>query len=138
MKEYVEKIRLAVNSYKGELHYTAEFIPAVNLKGVSFGKPKNQVQEALDANREGEANNDSGFILGTEEDYQKVPEGVTVTLPKKGNGSGPASPGTPGTPGTPLAANGNGPAGSPTNMNVEDDDQVEISKEELLKSRTYP
>lgn len=134
VKEHVEKIRLAVNSYKGELHYTAEFIPAVHLKGVSFGNPKNQVQEALDANREGDANN-NGFIVGTEEDDQKVLQGVTVTLPrgKKDNGGVPAE-----TSGTPPAANGNGRAGSPANTKTEDDDGVEISKEELLKSRTYP
>lgn len=129
VKEYVSKIRLAINSYKGDLHYTAEFIPAVHLKGVSFGKPKNQVQEALDANLEGEVNDHA------QEDYQKVPEGVTVTLPrdKKGNGSVPVE-----TAGTASTANGNGNAGSPTDPKTGNEDGVEISKEELLKSRTYP
>ena len=92
------------------------------------------MQEALDASHEDEANK-NGFVLGTDEDYQKVPQGVTVTLPhdKKINGGVSAE-----TPGTPPAANGNGRAGSPTNTKTEDDNGVEISKEELLKSRTYP
>jgi hypothetical protein len=130
LKEYASKIRLAVNSYKGELHYTAEFIPAVHLKGVSFGKPKNQVQEALDAGREGEVN-DNAIV---EEDHQKVPYGVTVTLPKnkKNNGDVPT-----GTSGTPTTANGSRRADSPASAKTEDEGGVEISKEELLKSRTY-
>ncbi len=133
VKEFVSKIRLGVNSYKGDLHYTAEFIPAVHLKGVSFGKPKNQVQEALDASCEGEVN-DSALALGSE-DHQKVPQGVTVTLPKnrKNNGDVPT-----GTSGTPTAANGTRRADSPTSAKTGDEGGVEISKEELLKSRTYP
>ena len=127
VKEYVSKIRLAVNSYKGDLHYTAEFIPAVHLKGVSFGKPKNQVQEALDASCEGEVNNSAEL-----EDHQKVPQGVTVTLPKnrKDNATG--------TSGTPTTANGSRRADSPSSAKTGDEGGVEISKEELLKSRTYP
>jgi len=131
VKDYVSKFRQAINSYKGELHYTAEFIPAVHLKGVSFGKPKNQVQEALDANLEGEVN-DSAF---SEEDHQKVPDGVTVTLPniKKNNGAIPA-----GAPSTAPTANGSGRASSPASAKTGDEDGVEISKEDLLKSRAYP
>jgi len=130
VKEYVSNFRLGVNSYKGELHYTAEFIPAVHLKGVSFGKPKNQVQEALDAGREGEVNDGEPV----EEDHQKVPYGVTVTLPKdrKNNGAVPT-----GTTGTPTTANGSKRAESPASAKTEDEGGVEISKEELLKSRTY-
>lgn len=129
VKEYVSKIRLAVNSYKGELHYTAEFVPAVHLKGVSFGKPKNQVQEALDADREGEVNNNV-----CSEDHQKVPHGVTITLPKdrKDNGGIPT-----GRSGTPTTASESRRADSPASAKTEDEGGVEISKEELLKSRTY-
>lgn len=128
VKDYVSKIRLGVNSYKGELHYTAEFIPAVHLKGVSFGKPKNQVQEALDANREGEVNDNDN-----DEDDHKVPQGVTFALPqsRKDNGDVAAQ-----TPGTPPTANGSGRAGTPTSTKT-DEGGVEISKEELLKARTY-
>lgn len=133
VKEYASKIRLAVNSYKGDLHYTAEFIPAVHLKGVSFGNPKNQVQEALDASCEGEVNG-GVFTLGSDEDNQKVPPGVTITLPKnrKNNVDSPT-----GMSGTPTSPNGNQRAGSPASAKTEEEGGVEISKEELLKSRTY-
>jgi hypothetical protein len=134
IKDYASKIRLGVNSYKGELHYSAEFIPAVHLKGVSFGKPKNQVQEALDASCEGEVNN-GAFALGSEDDYQKVPDGVTVTLPSARKSNGDVSAGTSGTPPT---ANGSGRAGSPASAKTGDESGMEIPKEELLKSRTYP
>ena len=133
VKEYVSKIRLAVDHYKGDLHYTAEFIPAVHLKGVSFGNPKNQVQEALDASSEGEVNG-GVFTLGSHEDNQKVPPGVTITLPKHKQDQVDSPIGTSGTPTSP---NGNKRASSPASAKTEEEGGVELSKEELLKSRTY-
>jgi hypothetical protein len=134
-KEYVSKIRLGVNSYKGELHYTAEFVPAVHLKGVSFGHPKNQVQQALDRDDGGEINDRAS---AWNEDYQKIPAGVTVTLPKEEKGEGDVSIKVPPAPETHGTANGGGRAGSPPAPKTEEDDGVEISKEELLRSRKYP
>ncbi|KAJ7456618.1 C2 domain-containing protein [Mycena latifolia] len=34
------------NAYKGQLHYTAEFIPALALEGVKFDAPVNEIQRA--------------------------------------------------------------------------------------------
>jgi hypothetical protein len=88
------------------------------------------VQQALNASREGEVNDKTS--VSTSEDYQKVPQGVTVTLPRDKKNKGDAS--GRGTSPTNTISNGNEGTTSPK---TEDDGGVEISKEELLKSCTY-
>ena len=91
------------------------------------------MQEALDASSEGEVNG-GVFTLGSDEDNQKVPPGVTITLPKnkKNNGDSPT-----GASGTPTSPNEGKRAGTPTSAKTEEEGGVEISKEDLLKSRAY-
>lgn len=126
-----QPLRLDGSSYKGELHYSAEFIPAMHLKGVSFGKPKNQIQKALDGGEGYVSDEDAGS--SSDEEYQKVPEGVTIRHDRSETSLNKVP------PASPLSPNGNGvspttpkpkPKGSDSG-----DSGLEMSKDDILKTR---
>lgn len=86
-----DPIRLQGNTYKGELHYVAEFIPAYNLAGLTFESRGTE----LDRNMAGGGESGEDVASGdqsSETDGGDIPEGITIHTPKS----------------KPAAANGNG------------------------------
>jgi Ca2+-dependent lipid-binding protein len=66
--------------FKGQVHYTAQFIPAVALRGANFASAGNEVQRLAGA----DAEDDDGDVVddaSSNDDDEKVPEGVTVKGP---------------------------------------------------------
>jgi Ca2+-dependent lipid-binding protein len=105
VKVFTERMKID-NAFKGELHFTAEFVPALHLANVSFAGQKNPLEKALE--------NEEGFT------YEAVP-----TKPVE-NGTAPANGAQHGT--APEEAGGNG--------TVHHEDGVTMSKEQLLATCT--
>ncbi|CAE6470842.1 unnamed protein product [Rhizoctonia solani] len=82
-RDVADPIRLDKGQTKGELHYTAEFIPAIALQGVSF-ESVDDIQRAIDRakgaheDEEGFASADESSVSSSDEEMQRVPEGITV------------------------------------------------------------
>lgn len=143
-----EPIRLDKGSYKGKLHYEAEFVPAIPVKGVGFESGPNLIQRAAQrgAESEGEIVDDhsSTSSMRRERTAHHVPEGITVSRPlgldEKSEAAGvnlsPSSPTSP-IPAQP-AENADG-AAAPEGGKVEEgrpeEQGKELSKEELLQHR---
>ncbi|KAG9044471.1 hypothetical protein FS837_008089 [Tulasnella sp. UAMH 9824] len=95
-------IFLDKNISKGFLEYEAEFVPSLNIKGIEFDE-RNELEKAVEegARESGAHGNDGddvasadGSVSSSDEEYEKVPEGITV--------GEPSTPTTPLTPSAPL------------------------------------
>lgn len=92
-KAAAEQLRLDKgNVYKGNLHYSAEFIPAIKLKHAKFDSHPNEIQRAAEASDD----EDGGYVTdgsqsSSDEEHQAVPVGVTIQIPKKRHSKGAPS-----------------------------------------------
>ncbi|QRV76177.1 C2 domain-containing protein [Ceratobasidium sp. AG-Ba] len=81
--DIADPIRLDKNTFKGELHYTAEFIPAVALRGIAF-QGADDIQRAIERakggheDEDGVASGDESSVSSSDEEIQKVPHDITV------------------------------------------------------------
>ncbi|CCM00332.1 uncharacterized protein FIBRA_02362 [Fibroporia radiculosa] len=144
-KVAVDPIHLDNGSFKGQLHYEAEFIPAIALKGVGFDSGGNLIERA--AQRGVEADGDivddhsSTSSLKHERSNHRVPEGITVSQPldlderpehEESNGSS--------RPTTPTANRAHDIPKAPNGTKVEEEqpeeEGIEMSKEELLQHQS--
>ncbi|CAE6512911.1 unnamed protein product [Rhizoctonia solani] len=82
-REVADPIRLDKGQFKGELHYSAEFIPALALQGVNF-QGVDDIQRAIDRakgaheDEEGFASADESSVSSSDEEIQRVPKDITV------------------------------------------------------------
>ncbi|KAH7345115.1 tricalbin [Rhizoctonia solani] len=82
-REVADPIRLDKGQFKGELHYTAEFIPALALQGISF-EGVDDIQRAIDRakgaheDEDGFASADESSMSSSDEEMQRVPHDITV------------------------------------------------------------
>ncbi|OBZ79221.1 Uncharacterized protein PYUK71.03c [Grifola frondosa] len=138
-KEAAEPLRLDKGTFKGQLHYVAEFIPAYTLKGITFNTGPNELQRAVVPRSESD---DGETVVDMEEETNMgVPEGITVAKPvdaegkaeeqsngenghKKTNSSATSLSGV-------TAKTSNGETSSVNEKHAEDR-AVEMSKDELL------
>lgn len=125
------------NVYKGELHYVAEFVSGLALRGVKFDQQPNEIQRAAagQEDEDGEMVGDDGDSISSFED-EGIPE-ITTTTPigaSKGHKKNAKSTDTTKTANSSKSA-------STTNVNQEEKPPkpqgVEMAKEELLKQRAY-
>jgi len=149
------------NVFKGQLHYEAEFIPALDLQGVKFESEGNQMQRAAAGGSDSGsfADDDGSSMSSSDIEVQAVPTGITATAPmgvdKRGvhHHSKGKSTDTTGTAGTTATANNtdatdSAPASpisvndvvSPANGNGNGKDDPEkgvvLSKDELLHQQS--
>jgi hypothetical protein len=119
--------------YKGRLHYIAQFVPAVALKGVVFEGGMNEIQRAANRTRrqdddDATSNASSVSLSSLDEPDTAVPPGITVKRPIDG------------TPKT-LPENDTVDSGQTAVMNNKAENAekhlVQMSKEELLQERAY-
>jgi hypothetical protein len=125
-KEAVDPIRLDKgNAYKGELHYTAEFIPAVALRGLKFATGPNEIEGAA-AGAEG-SDSEGGIVRGDNESIISLPQNVTAQKPASADESAASTPETGKAPteGTSTPAEGEG----------EEESGISMPHEELLRER---
>ncbi|KDN50305.1 hypothetical protein RSAG8_01641, partial [Rhizoctonia solani AG-8 WAC10335] len=87
-RDVADPIRLDKGQIKGELHYTAEFIPALALQGISF-QSVDDIQRAIDRakgaheDEDGFASADESSVSSSDEEIQRVP--VEITVNSKGH-----------------------------------------------------
>jgi len=121
-KEIAERIKLDNgDSYKGRLHYRAEFIPALNLKHVDFDACENEIQRVAHEAQRSSSSSSSSFA-DEEEPF------VTVTRPTteaQTNGHQTGSKES-------IRTDGDKDASMPAEDSVQG---IELSKEELFKHR---
>ncbi|KAB5592905.1 hypothetical protein CTheo_3616 [Ceratobasidium theobromae] len=81
-RDLVEPIRVD-KGQKGELHYSAEFIPALALRGIAF-EGGDDIQRAIDRAKGGHededdvASGDESSVSSSDEELQRVPTNITV------------------------------------------------------------
>lgn len=100
------------NVFKGQLHYEAEFIPALDLLGVKFERGPNQMQRAAGggggSDSGSHADDDGSSMSSSDIEVQAVPTGITTTVPigvdKRGHAKGKSTD-TTRTTGTAATAN---------------------------------
>lgn len=138
-KTAVDQLRLDHNQYKGQLHYVAEFVPALALAGVKFESGLNELEQAAGDGGGSDAETvDDGSIK--EDPMDGIPAGITSQMPlteedevpeeaKKGHTAGAPS----------IDAAGTTEASHTRETTQVEDDKAGITmpKEELLKQRKF-
>jgi hypothetical protein len=82
-REVADPLRLDKGQVKGELHYTAEFIPALALRDIRF-KAGDDIQRAIERakggheDEEGVASGDDSSVSSSDEEIQRIPTEITV------------------------------------------------------------
>jgi len=125
-KEARDRIKLNGDSYQGQLHYVAEFIPSLALKNVHFNEDESELQKAV---KSSDGLNGDGRVAGTQP--------IGTDSPQGGKADGAVANGT--TNGTSSTADTK-PKAEGEEKEKEESIKVsglELSKEELLKQRAY-
>ena len=89
-KDVTDALHIEGNQYKGNLHYVAEFVPAVALRGVEFESGPNELQQTTEGGSDAETVDDASTVsaegimipqeittrrpLGEDEEVEKVPK----------------------------------------------------------------
>ncbi|KAJ3886025.1 C2 domain-containing protein [Lentinula edodes] len=148
VKEATDQIRLDKGGgFKGTLHYKAEFVPALKLKGgVQFNESGTSALTkgvSGSSSSKGSKDSDAGSFrsVGSKADEagQDVPDGVTISEPsKKTHNKGAKSTDTTATNATSGTVGTNGTAETSDEAQGEshDDVGVEMSKDELLAQQS--
>ncbi|KAF9650690.1 tricalbin [Thelephora ganbajun] len=77
-------LKLEKGIFKGQLHYEAEFIPALALKNFKFSTGGNDIQHAIsrpNGDASSIANGDGGSISSSDVEAESVPAGITTRGP---------------------------------------------------------
>ncbi len=119
-KEIADKILVERDHYKGVMHYTATFIPAMHVKGSTFKPVANELHRAVHENDADNESISSGSSISLPEDACGATD-VTIHLPE-------------------AKENADTPVLSQTNKPVAGDDEnedkgIEMTKDELLTHR---
>lgn len=123
-KEAWDPIKLNGDSYQGQLHYVAEFIPSLALKDVHFDEDESELQKAA---KTSDGLNGDIRVAGTQPIGTDSPQGAKA--------DGAAANGT--TNGTSSAADTEPKAEGEEKEESIKDSGLELSKDELLKHRAY-
>lgn len=136
-KDVAEPIHTGGSSYKGQLHYKAEFVPALNVKDVQFDADENEIQKA--AHKVQRNHTDGGLSRTPSSSSDEEERYVTVGHPMAEAGTHSPPPQTDSSES--VRANGNGAANadeeasSPTEKDPAKEG-IELSKEELFKHQS--
>ncbi|KAJ7124724.1 C2 domain-containing protein [Mycena crocata] len=80
------------DGYKGQLHYTAEFVPALALEGVKFDAPLNEIQRAAQGQSDSDVHSNSSSSSSSSSD-EGIALSPTIVEPNSPKASGsPTSP----------------------------------------------
>jgi hypothetical protein len=140
IKDVNERIQLEGGDiYKGQLHYTAEFFPALALNGVKFEHRPNELQRAAEgANADidgGDATDDTPPVS-----TPPVPEGITAWHPVGGDmAEEKPSPSTDTDPANVSPATATATAAATATENTQEEagpQLVELSRDELMEHQS--
>jgi Ca2+-dependent lipid-binding protein len=67
--------------FKGQLHYEAEFVPALALKDFKFSASGNRIQDAVGNGDRNAANGDGDSASSSDNEAEAVPAGITTRGP---------------------------------------------------------
>ncbi|KAH9949508.1 tricalbin [Amylocystis lapponica] len=67
--------------FKGSLHYEAEFVPAIALKGVAFESHPNEIQRAAEATSDVEGDTLASDASSISSSNMRIPDGITASKP---------------------------------------------------------
>ena len=127
------------NVHKGSLHYVAQFVPSLAIKGVKFDVRSNEIQRIA----EREQGNEDGDTVDSRSTLEEVSEGVTITVPRKAHTKSAKSTDTTKTVDTTNAANSTHTAdsihtaGTRATKETKPDEGVEMTTEEVLAQRKH-
>jgi len=75
-------LRFDKGTFKGQLHYEAEFIPALTLKNFEFSTGGNNIQNAVNGgDSESLVDGDGGSVSSSDIEAEAVPPGITARGP---------------------------------------------------------
>lgn len=142
-KEAIEPLRLDGNQYKGNLHYVAEFVPALALRGVEFDSGPNALQQGADGGGS-DAETVETTSLSSMEGIT-IPHGITTSSPlgaeeemeedKKNHKQGAKSTDTTATVDTTATNGGREPSPTAETKMEKEEAGITMTKEELVKQR---
>ncbi|KAJ7254006.1 hypothetical protein B0H12DRAFT_1233458 [Mycena haematopus] len=111
------------NAYKGQLHYTAEFIPTLALEGVKFDAAGNEIQRAADAEDPEGKDVRSSEPSSISKDDEAALAAPTIVEPKNGA--------------TAQAPTNGAPPDDATNEKPEEPVGIKMEMDELLTHHAY-
>ncbi|KAL0950758.1 hypothetical protein HGRIS_007526 [Hohenbuehelia grisea] len=125
------------DSYKGNLHYTAEFIPSLALKWNKFDAAENEIERAAHASQDSDGGSihDASSMSSSDEEAQAIPLGVTIKKSQNGHVKGALSTDTTATADTTDAA-GTAAGDEVPEAPPVDESLPEMSKDELLSHQS--
>ncbi|EMD41578.1 hypothetical protein CERSUDRAFT_110127 [Gelatoporia subvermispora B] len=154
-KASAEPLRLSANNYKGQLHFEAEFVPAMPFKFKEFSTGGNELQRAVDSSGEDDGDTvcDDASSISSRHD-QGVPHGITASEPlgedekapepaqaqANGHGNAHKRTGSDATAETAFSTAESATAANGASTNSEEPRpekaEVELSKDDLLKHQS--
>ena len=144
-KDIMDPLRLDKDgTLKGHLHYTAEFVPSMKLKGIKFAGHSNEMQQAAEQESDAEGGNATdgeSSISSSDDDAQAVPIGVTIGGPKKHRRGAKSTDTTATTTSKNTAVSDESKLEtprSPSSLKSPVEEGVELTHEELFTHRTLP
>ena len=140
-RDVEEPLKLGNGSFKGKLHYIAEFVPAFSVRGIRFDSGPNELERAAGRAKAGSPDSaEGGTVHGgsDDEDNVAIPEGITVDHPE--DEGAPGANGELGhrkTKSTDTTVSARTTGSTVAEEKRPEEQGVEMSKEELLKYRAY-
>ena len=137
-RDVEEPLKLGNGSFKGKLHYVAEFIPSYAVRGIHFDSGPNELERAADRSKAGSPDSQTGGTVhdgSDDEDNAAIPEGITVERPEDEDGSGESGHRRGKSTDTTLSARTT--ASTAVDEKRPEEQGIEMSKEELLKHRAF-
>lgn len=136
VKEAQDPIRLdkGHNVFKGQLHYKAEFVPALNLRGVKFEESGNNFGQTQTSTQSG-SDDDAGSVVSMATSVsldKQVAAGVTIKRHTKAQKSIDSTNGVNGAGSAPPSPTSPTQVETPTEDNKEEESGVQMTTEELL------
>lgn len=139
-RDVEEPLKTGNGAFKGRLHYIASFVPAYAVRGIHFNSGPSELEQAADRTAASPDGSEGGTVDDgneSEEEDNVVPEGVTVKHPVDENqveGAEAQKTHRP-TKSTDTTAT-TFTTGTTTEDEKQEEQGIEMSKEELLSHRT--
>jgi hypothetical protein len=80
-KEAIDPICVEHGTYKGNLHYVAEFVPALALRGVEFKAQPNELQQIVEGGGGSDAETADSASISDIFETRRIPQGITASRP---------------------------------------------------------
>lgn len=142
-KTEAANLRFDKGTFKGQLHYEAEFVPAIALRDFKFSTGGNYIQRAANGangDAEGAVDGDGGSVSSSDIEAEAIPAGITARGPlgtkrKENHAKNAESTDTTFTADTDYDANSNSESSTESEGKGRSGKGVVLSKEQLMEKR---